>query len=239
MRIAIRSVLPVVALLHPWNVIAQTQAPIDLAEVESDRSRACVARLAALEDFEASLAPYVSRANRLNALGRAITLEKRQDAEPFDGGDPVEASVSQWFSSDSLLASRFLQEGDSTVLTQRGEERAQILERVRQSIRDIQTDAQAVLDGGADVQAAAEPCVGVILIRSAVLEECGGDESSQVCQAAASEERDAPSSSSKRPTISGVWRSMDPGLIPRPSSSDPTENWSERAPLLGHASGMW
>jgi hypothetical protein len=147
-----------------------------------------VAPLADLQALEASVEPFALRMNRLNNLGRAVTLEKRQDVEPFDDSDPIEASVESWFAADSVFAARFLAESDSTILTERSAARTEILESLRQSIQEVQGQAQAAINAGADIQAAAEPCVGAILIRSAVLEACGGV-SSNLCEAAASEER--------------------------------------------------
>lgn len=135
--------------------------------------------------------PHVQRVNRLNSLGRAITLEKRQDVEPFDDTDPIEASVVRWFAADSTLAFRFLEEGDSTVLSERSTARIEILDLLRQSIQEVQAEAQATMEDGAEIRAAAEPCVGAILIRSAVLEGCGG-EPNPVCEAARAEERQGP-----------------------------------------------
>jgi hypothetical protein len=150
-----------------------------------------VAPLADLQELDASVEPFALRVDRLNDLGRAVTLEKRQDVEPFDESDPIEASVVRWFAADSVLAARFLAESDSTILTERSAARTQILESLRQSIQEVQGQAQATINAGADIQAAAEPCVGAILIRSTVLETCSGV-SSPVCDAAASEERQGP-----------------------------------------------
>lgn len=188
LRLAIRSLITPLALLLPGALAAQDQIPINLAEVELARSRACVGPLADLQELEASLEPFVQRVDRLNRLGRAVTLEKRQDVDPLDDNDPIEALVGRWFAADSTLAVRFLEEGDSTVLVERSNARTEILLSLRQSVQEVQSEAQATMGDGTAVRAAAEPCVGAILIRSAVLEACGG-ESTPVCEAAASEER--------------------------------------------------
>ena len=191
LRSTSRSLAPALALLIPGALAAQDSTPANLAEVELARSRACVPALADLAELEASMEPFTRRVDRLNMLGRAVSLEKRQDAEPFDNDDPMEASVARWFSADSALAVRFLEEGDSTILTQRTAARTEVLDRLRMSIQDVSTEAQASLDNGAAVQAAAEPCLGAILIRSAVLEECAGEQH-PVCEAAAAEELQQP-----------------------------------------------
>jgi hypothetical protein len=135
--------------------------------------------------------PFAQRVDRLNHLGRAVTLEKRQDVEPFDTDDPTEASVARWFSADSALAVRFLEGRDSTILGERTAARTELLDLLRRRIQEVSTEAQGNLNDGAAVQAAAEPCVGAILIRSAVLEACGG-EANPVCDAAAAEEPQEP-----------------------------------------------
>ena len=178
-------------LLFPGALAAQDARPSNLAEVELARSIACVGPLADLAELEAAIEPYVQRIDRLNALGRAISLEKRQDAEPFENGDTIEASVARWFEEDSVFAVRFLEERDSTILVERDSARTEIIGRLRQRIQDVSATVQGKLRDGAAIQPAAEPCVGAILIRSAILEECGG-KTNPVCDGARDEEYQGP-----------------------------------------------
>jgi hypothetical protein len=180
-----------VILLLPRIVAGQDSIPSHLAEVEVARSRACVGALVDLAELNATLAPFAERADRLNSLGRAVSLESRRDAEPFDSGDPVDAAVAHWFTADSALAVRFLEERDSSILVQRDTARTAILDVLRQRIQAVSDEAQGKLDDGAAVQAAADPCVGAILISSAVLEKCG-DGQNPVCDAARAEEPQGP-----------------------------------------------
>lgn len=220
LRLAIRSLISALPMLLPVALAAQDQIPANLAEVELARSRACVTSLADLARLEASIQPHAQRVNRLNSLGRAVTLEKRQDVDPLNASDSLEASVGRWFSADSTLALRFLEEGDSTVLETRNTARTEILDLLRSGIQEVQAEAQAIMDAGADIRAAAEPCVGAILIRSAVLEECGGA-SSPVCDAAASEERQGGHIFVEAPNdIWGV-EEYGPWEQPRPIQLDP------------------
>jgi hypothetical protein len=151
------------------------------------RSRACVAALVDLAGLEASIEPFAQRVDRLNALGLAVSLEKRQDAGPLDGDDPDEAAVASWFAADSTLAVRFLEEGDSTILVERSAARTEVLAGLRRRIEEVSAEAQGRLNDGAAIRAAAEPCTGAILIRGAVLEQCGS-QSNPVCDAARAEE---------------------------------------------------
>jgi len=188
------------------------------------RSRACVGALTDLGGLEASIEPYAQRVARLNELGVAVSLEKRQEALPLDGNDPIEAAVASWFSADSALAVRFLEEGDSTILVERGNARADILSRMRQSIQEVSAEAQGRLNEGAAIQTAAEPCTGAILIRGAVLEQCGS-QSNPVCDAARAE------------GFQGAYRFIDtPNSLWGVEAYGP---WSEPAPIqLGPAGEM-
>ncbi|MGD2123839.1 MAG: hypothetical protein PVJ76_18965, partial [Gemmatimonadota bacterium] len=187
MRSTIRSLIPPLVLLFPGSIAAQDAPPPNLAEVEMARSRACVGALADLAELQATLDPYLQRIDRLNALGRAVSLEKRQDAEPFENADPIEASVARWFQSDSALAVRLLEERDSSILVARASARTGILGQLSQRIQELSDTVQGRLLDGAAIQAAADPCVGAILIRSAVLEECGS-RTDPVCDGARAEE---------------------------------------------------
>lgn len=187
LKAAIRHLILPLVVLFPGSLAAQTSPPSNLAEVETARSSACVGALVDLAGLEASIEPYSRRVARLNELGVAVSLEKRQDALPLDGDDPIEAAVESWFSADSVFAARFLEEGDSTILAERSNARADILGRMRQSIQDVSAEAEGRLNDGAAIQAAADHCTGAMLIRGAVLEQCGS-QANPVCDAARSEE---------------------------------------------------
>ncbi len=191
MRATIRPLILPLFVLLPGALAAQDSTPSNLAEVELARSSACVGALVDLAGLDASIEPYAHRVARLNELGVAVSLEKRQDALPLDGDDPIEAAVASWFSADSVLAARFLEEGDSTILVERGNAREDILGKMRQSIQEVSAEAQGRLNDGVGIQAAAEPCTGAILIRGAVLEQCGS-QSNPVCDAARAEEPEGP-----------------------------------------------
>jgi hypothetical protein len=186
-RSSVQTLILILIPCLPTALAGQDSIPSRLAQVETERSRACVAPLADLVELNSGLEGYSQQVNRLNQLGRAISLEKRQDAEPLDLSKPEEAEVAEWFTADSALAARFLAESDSTILAQRDSARHEIQETLRQRIRDISATAQGELTEGAPIQAAAEPCVGAILIRGVVLDECG-NEVNPVCEAARAEE---------------------------------------------------
>ena len=191
LRPDIQSLILLLALLLPAALAGQDPIPRDLAEVEIARSRACVGALADLAELDTTIESYAQRADRLNALGLAVSLEKRQDADPFDAEDPTETAVAQWFAADSALAARFLERSDSTILVERDHARTVILDQLRQKLQEVSEDAQGKIREGAAISAAAEPCVGAILIRSVVLEECDSGPN-PVCDAARAEEPQAP-----------------------------------------------
>jgi hypothetical protein len=171
----------------PPGLQAQDEPPAALAEVELSRSRACVGSLARLAVLDAALEPITRRLDRMNTLGRAVSLEKSDDAEPFDLSDPLEAEVARWFAADSALAVRYLAEPDSALLEERHTARTAILDRIRSTMQAEAEEGQARAQEGAPVREAAQPCEGAILVRSAVLEACATTES-PVCEAAAAEE---------------------------------------------------
>ncbi len=191
LKATIQTLVPLLALVLPGvlsaqDSLAQNQTPDlprDLITVEAARSRACVGGLARLSAFDSALAPYAQRVDRLNQLGRAVSLEKSGDAAPFDRADSLESAVAEWFQSDSALAVRFLEASDSTIPARRDEARNAMLNRLRQAIQGISAEAQQELGDGADIGKAAEPCVGAILARSVILDECETI-SSPVCEAA-------------------------------------------------------
>jgi len=166
---------------------AQEAPPPGLAEVELARSRTCVGSLARLADLNATLEPIALRLDRLNALGRAVSLEKAGEAAPFELSDPVEGAVARWFAADSALAARYLAAPDSALLGERSTARTAILARIDQAIREKAAEGQAKAREGAPIQTAAQPCEGAILVRSAVLEVCETTPS-PVCEAAAAAE---------------------------------------------------
>lgn len=164
-------------------VLRAQEAPPGLAEVELARSRACVGSLARLAELNATLEPIALQLERLNALGRAVSLEKAGEVAPFDLSDPLEEGVARWFSADSALAVRYLAEPDSAILEERSAARAAILDRIDGTIQERAAEGQVKAREGAPIRTAAQPCEGAILVRSAVLEECETTPS-PVCEAA-------------------------------------------------------
>jgi hypothetical protein len=158
-----------------------------MAAVELARSRTCVGSLARLASLNATLEPIALRLERLNVLGRAVSLEKAEDAQPFDRSDPLEEAVAQWFVADSTLAVRYLASSDSSLVEERSAARNVILDRIRQAIQEVAAEGQERAREGAPIQAEAQPCEGAILVRSAVLEACAATPS-PVCDAAAAQE---------------------------------------------------
>lgn len=181
-----------VLLLPPLAVVptalrGQDSPPPGMAAVELARSRTCVGSLARLAELNATLEPIARRLDRLNALGRAVSLEKPEDARPFDAADPLEDAVERWFTADSALAVRILADPDSALVEDRRTARNAMLDRIRQTVQEVAVEGQEKAREGAPIQAEAQPCEGAILIRSTVLEACATT-SSPVCDAAAEQE---------------------------------------------------
>ncbi|NJD19284.1 MAG: hypothetical protein FIA95_08405 [Gemmatimonadetes bacterium] len=163
---------------------AAAAVPPALAEVESARSRACVATLNRIEELDSVLQPYAVRMERLRALGRAVSLEDRAEAGTFAEADTVEAAVARWFAADSVLAARYITEKVESIQIERTEARTAILDMIRAVMQAVNTEAQAKIGDSAALDAAARPCEGAILVRPAVLEACAGS-GSRLCRAAA------------------------------------------------------
>lgn len=166
-------------------VQAQDALPEGLARVEMERSRQCVDVLARIEALEDRLEPMAARSQRLTALANAIALEDRASVEPLDADDPVEAEVSAWFDQDLTLATRYIEEQDEALVTQRNEARRAIRTRLSEALGAVQAEADEQIASAGNLTSSVGGCDGAILIRSAVLEACETTES-PVCEAARS-----------------------------------------------------
>jgi len=175
-------------LLLPMALEAQEELPDRLVAVETARSRACVESLARLAELDASLEPYFLRLERLNALGVAMALESREEAAPFDRTDPLEDAVVRWFSADSALAVRYLADPQDALREERREARNLLLDRIRATMVEVSSELDEKARAGADIELAAQPCFGAVMVRSVVLEACANT-TSPVCDAARATER--------------------------------------------------
>jgi hypothetical protein len=137
--------------------------------------------------LDATLDPYVRRLDRLNALGMAVSLENATEGAPFDRADSLEDAVARWFSADSALAVRYMEDPQDALREERSQARTAMLDRVRTTMQEVSKEAQEKAEAGADIEAAARPCLGAVLVRSVVLEACG-DAETLVCNAARSNE---------------------------------------------------
>ena len=169
----------------------EEEVPPNLAAVETARSRACVSSLNRLAAMDAALQPHGQRLERLNVLGRAVSLEKAADAAPFDPNDSLEAAVAGWFASDSALAVRYLAQPDSSLARERQEARTAMLTMLREAFQEISNTAQARIEEDPTLQEDVQPCEGAILVRSAALEACA-TASGPVCDAARATEASPP-----------------------------------------------
>lgn len=179
-------VASLVTLAHVPAVGAQDTPPPSIAEVENARSRACVGALDRLGDLNVRLEPLGRRAARLRALSQAIALEDSTEATPLREDDAVEVAVRSWFQQDLEMGRRLAETGDSALASQRADAKAAIRQRLQQDMDSLRAKAEAESTDAQEIQAAAIPCQGAVLVRPAVMEECRATSSdSQVCAAAA------------------------------------------------------
>jgi hypothetical protein len=168
----------------PAAATAQVDAiPSRLAEIELERSRICVGTLAGIAVLDQTLEPLVRRGTRLRQIGEAVALEDRRGLEPFDGTDPTEGMVRDWFTTDAALAQRYLTTEDEQLQAERQAGRETIKNLVAQALTSLQAQADSVLTANADLIQSAGPCDGAIFVRSAVQDACA-DASGAICDQA-------------------------------------------------------
>jgi hypothetical protein len=158
--------------------------PASLATVELERSRSCVATLAAIQELDVLLDPLAQRSRRLMGISEAIAIEDRSVTGELDPSDPLESDVRAWFSTDSLLAVRFVETGNEALQEQRGAGRTAVQERVTRAMEEVQASADSLLSENRAVLTAAGPCDGAVFVRPAVSEACA-EMQSELCDAAA------------------------------------------------------
>lgn len=211
------------ALALPLPLAAQVAPPARLAELETARTRRCVPALARLAAVSADLEPLARRAERIQALAAAVSLEDTTAVAPFDVDDPLELAVRDWFAADRALALEYLDSGDESLPARRDEGRQQIRQQLDEALQELAARGQERMGAEEDLQVARE-CEDAILVRSVVLEVCETTES-PVCDAAES------------PEITGRFRFVEaPGDLWDVESLRP---WSEPSRLgLGPAGGL-
>ena len=158
--------------------------------MELARSADCVGSLARMADLNRRLDPFALRMDRLRTLGRAVSLEDTAEATPFSTTDSVEIAVANWFEADQALALRLVDSQDSVTAAQRAAARVSILDLIRGTMAAVNTQAQAEMGDGQQIEADALQCEGAIFVRPAVLEACAGV-TSDLCEAAKSSEPQA------------------------------------------------
>jgi len=176
----VRLLIP--TLVFPLALVAQEAPPAELIADEVQRSHTCVPALATLDALEADLEPLGARAERLQALARAVTVEDPDRAAPFDDSG-LERAVREWFEDDAALAQRYLEEGDEALQEERAEGRRQIQLRITEELEALSASVQERIGQDEEAQMAFRECDDVIFVRSAVLEACDGVDS-PLCDAA-------------------------------------------------------
>jgi hypothetical protein len=201
--VKISPVLLLVVLNLPTPLLAQdplaaepADAPLvpGLVAAELARSRRCVPTLARMDTLNTRLDPLVRQVDRIEALGRAVTREDSTQVAPFDGGDPLEEDVRQWFTADQALARQYAESGDSAIEAQRAEGRGQILGRLQEAVDSVDARGTEMVAASGELSTELRECDDVMLVRSAVLEECATMDS-PVCSEARSATPFTPSGS--------------------------------------------
>jgi hypothetical protein len=150
---------------------------MEFADLEIERSRACVGVLRQMQELNSSLEPLGQRSERLLGLLEAIALEDRSVVESLDRTDPTESALYDWFLSDGRLAQSFVDTGNQSLQQQRTINREQIRATVQAEGEAVQAEAQAIIDATDGVAIEANSCDGAILIRPVVVEACQTEES--------------------------------------------------------------
>lgn len=203
-----------------FPVSAQDALPSGFAEMELERSRACVPVIRQLDELNTSLEPFVARSRRLIAIAQAVALEERAVVDSLDTSDPIEAEVRAWFLADGELAQRYVAEPSDEVMQGRAAARDAIKETVAVAIQAVQDQAQARVDSAEELVALGASCDGAIFVRSAVLEECE-IEASPICAEAA---EPVPNGRFRFvPTAEGLWdvEELRPWSQPGPLTVSP------------------
>ena len=170
----------------PVDSFMELPMPAGLPEVEVARTTRCVPIINRVDELNAALGPLRERAQRLGALVEAIALEDTLRAAPFAAGDPVEAAVKDWFAADQELARQFLANGDTTLQARRSQGREAVLARVREAGEAANAQADRQIEATGDLLEASQECLGVLLVRPAVIEACAGAQSALCTEALAS-----------------------------------------------------
>ena len=170
-------------LSKPVIGVAQDAPPAGIAEIELERSRLCVPVLAQLDELNLQLQPLGIRTERLRQIAAAIAIEDRTVMDSLNVNDPTEAAVRDWFLSDGRLAQSFLDTNEQTIQQQRAVDRELIKGTLQATLEGIQSEAQGIIEEAGDFGPEASSCEGAVLIRSAVIEACGSEQS-LICDAA-------------------------------------------------------
>jgi hypothetical protein len=167
----------------PAALGAQDTIPSQLAQHELGRSRRCVPAIASFAQLQQELEPVYQRANRIQALNAAVTLEDSARVAPFDSADSVEVAVREWFVADQELARQYVGSRDESIQERRAEARDRLRERLQEALSPLGAEVEQRLTAGASVTSAVQECDEAIFVRSAVLEACQTEASeSPLCQ---------------------------------------------------------
>lgn len=185
MEYLVRHHLSAALFLLPATLLAQEEAPPSgLAQVETERSSSCVGILARVSDLDVELEPLALKARRYQRIAQAIALEDAAVVQELDSADTAEVAVRDWFSTDRVLAQRFVETGETAIQDQRAVGRDMIKTTVTDAAMAVQARADSILSSNEDLVTAAGPCDGAVFVRPSVVEACAS-ESGPLCDAVA------------------------------------------------------
>jgi hypothetical protein len=219
--VRVLAIAAVAAAVTPQFATAQDAPPAAFADIELERSRACVPVLARMDALNDELQPLGVRAERLRLVGEAVALEDRLIMDQLDQTDATELAVYDWFVADGRLAQAYVDTENEDMQRQRTVSREAIKGTVQLALNAIQADAQAIIDASGDIAAEAAPCDGAIFIRSAVVEACLGQES-LLCTSAATTEPDGVYRFVESPNDLWDVQELRPWSEPEPLAVAPT-----------------
>jgi hypothetical protein len=182
----VRFTLPAVTMLFAaLPAGAQlVEAPVNLAAVELNRSRQCVATLADIAAIDEVLSPIAIQSQRLTAIAQAIAIEDASIVPTLNLSDPVEAAIADWFATDEAIALRFVETQEPALQEQRAAGRDAIKVYLTDAALAVRARADSILSENEETVVQAAPCDGAIFGRPAVLEACATG-SGDICTEAA------------------------------------------------------
>jgi hypothetical protein len=179
---AVIAALP--AALRAQDSIPSGMAPLPggLVEKELARSRRCVPAIARFAELQTQLEPLYARANRIQLLHAAVSVEDSSRVAPFNAADSLEVAVREWFVADQALAQQYVTSRDEAIQQRRTDAREALKKRLQEAMDPLATQAEERINAAPGVSTGVQECEDAIFVRSAVLEACQTEATSPICE---------------------------------------------------------